>query len=168
MIEPRIYSLLQTLAAADLDWLSREILDGLTAGRVAAASPEQMELARKLANRRDQYAVFAGSEQFEVAGDKPFTNDEQINYAADYTVARLTDVIKTMETSLGSLERLLKDRDPLESGTSAGTIMLSLDGADSTATTSMEDLRLAKDGLGELRNAVMIWRNASKIDGGTQ
>lgn len=168
MIDPRIYPLLQTLAASDLDWLVREIMDGLTAGHVSTASPEQMDLARELARRQEQFLNFDDVAQSNDVKDKAFTADEQVNYAANYTISRLADVIETMAVSFDSIGRILETHArPAVEGT-PGPLMLSLEHDDSKATTSMEDLRQAREGLSELRDAITAWRNSLKVDGGVQ
>lgn len=166
MIDQRIYPLLQTLSAADLDWLAREIVDGLTAGHVATADPDRMNSARELARRQFQYVGSIETGQSVEAADKPFTPDEQLDYAATYTVVRLTDVIATMEASVVSLGRLLEANAPPPAGTAPGPIMLALGDLDICVTADMQDLRLAQAGLKELQVAITAWRSGSQIDGG--
>lgn len=165
MIDQRIYPLLQTLAAADLDWLARELVDGLTAGHVTTADPERMVFARELARRQSQYVRSTEIGQSVEAADKPFTPAEQLDYAANYTITRLADVVMTMEKSLDSLGHLLEANVPPPPGSAPGSIMLALSDGEIKATVDAQDLRLAKEGLQELQVAITAWLNGSQIDG---
>jgi hypothetical protein len=166
MIDNRVYAVLETLAAADLDWLAREIEEGILKGHVFAASPEQLALARELAGRRNQDLGFEAVQRLDVPPDKALTDVEQLDFAAKYIVKRLADVLEWMESSLANLRDLLDTDVRPPRGTAPGPLVLGLNDGEAVAHVSAEELEGAREGLTELVHALADWLEDVRGDGG--
>lgn len=156
--DSRILELANTLSAAGLDWLANEVLAGIARGCVPQEEAAVVEAAQRTALREDQHSYDAPS--FEAGEARPFSSEEQLDWAGKYVTTRLKDVIAMTAVSLRRLDELLASEDGLADMDEARTpsaIVLS-DGEASEAVTSA-DLQFAEDALHNLIQAMDEWRS---------
>lgn len=156
--DPRILELANTLSTAGLDWLANELLAGITRGCVPLEDEAVIEAAQRAALREDQHSYDAPS--FEAGEARPFSSEEQLDWAGKYVTTRLTDAVAMTAVSLRRLDELVASEDGLADMDEARTpsaIVLS-DGEASEAVTSA-DLQFAEAALPDLLRALDEWRS---------
>jgi hypothetical protein len=168
-IDPRLVPLIETLIAADADWLALEILDGLRLGIVAEEIREHL-LSTQLAVREAKRQERRSQERAvppPVA--KAIIGDEQIDWAAKYVADRLSDAVSMLRASLDQLNQIARSNWELHAQPSDRTLDR---GFDLALQTEDRGPILTSSGVGDaisairlLREALLGWANSMK-DGG--
>lgn len=154
--------LIDTLAAADLDWLAFELIDGIKRGREPEEPAEALDEARASARQPapppERIVV-----QSPVVSAMPLYGDQQIEWAACYVVDRLEESIAALEASLDNLDDLLAASDEATSALKApGRVVLIVEDGDSSRKSDRSAVERSRRGLDGLRIAVERWAIAAR------
>jgi hypothetical protein len=121
MIDPRLLPLIETLIAVDADWLAFEILDGIQLGRVVEETREDLQSTR-LAVRTAKHQKRRSEERAEPPpAATPLVGDEQIDWAANYVAARLSDAVSMLGATLDQLNQIVSSAEESPAATSDQT-----------------------------------------------
>lgn len=169
-INERIYPLLQTLSSAGLAWLSKEVEEGLVAGRVPIANEEQLAHARAMAKREQQDEGFQVLEFADPEPEpEPFTLEEQLDWTERYVVERLNFVLSCMAVSIANIDSILEPtleaRESLDAG-KPGTTTIALRDGDVITFVTAEDLAIATEEMRVLQRELAAWRASPTDDDG--
>lgn len=106
ILDPRVIPLIETLAAAGIDWLAFELIEGIRRGREAEETSEALSMSREQA--RQQGAPWAKGEP-QAGGPEahPILGDAQIEWAARYISDRLDASLAELLASFDHLGELV-------------------------------------------------------------
>lgn len=161
VLDPRILQLVETLVAAQMDWLAFELVEGIQLGRVPVESEDTLLAARqdirtlKPPTSPDRVLV-----SLEAA--KRLEGDDQIEWAAGYVASRIETSIQELRAATGNLDAVLFNTDP--NTKAAGTIIGLRDGIaiSSVGVSGKVDrnaIGVAEAALPELRKELEGWRD---------
>jgi hypothetical protein len=109
--DPRLFELITLLAEVGADWLGFEILDGVRHGFAVEESREALlnaQMAARFGRRpqieKERTAAFSVPQELH--------GDEQLAWAANYVVERLTDEAEMLDASFEQLNILALGREP--------------------------------------------------------
>lgn len=163
-IDPRIIPLIETLVNSGVDWLAFEILDGIRLGRPQLSTDEEVQAARNAVWSFRKGHAPPNLETIEAAVPT-LSGDDQIRFAEEYTIERISQSIAMANASLLQLNRIAgQTSDTLgASNTRAnGEIVLRwIDGEESLTRVQAEET-LHK--LPALRVALAEWSKSVRQD----
>jgi hypothetical protein len=169
ILDARLLPLIETLAAADLDWLAFEIVDGVRAGRVDEETPEALASIRgaiasaKLKDFQLEKRVPAAPTI--PAAAQPIVRDEQIRWATEYVDKRLTDALTMLQTSIDQLEDIVSKPPRGDIRVEAGVdhdVSLVFQGEAEKSTSARAQTAEAIAALGALRHALSSWETSTR------
>ena len=162
MLDPRLFDLLETLAAADLDWLVNEVIQGILAGKVPLESVEEVKIARSDVARRSQdKRAFARSDDAAVIAPG-LQGPAQFEWAVAHISQRLSDALAMMSIAAERLDQLVdgSDVDVAHKTARAPRVRLVLAAGDEIAGEAVTaDIGAARQGLSDLVQALEQWRD---------
>jgi hypothetical protein len=161
VIHERLFSLLETLAEVDLDWLGLETQQYLMQGYVGLESPDTLTAVRKAisdAVPRDAVNLSFAVDEVE---DQPFEKSQQIDLAIAFIVNRLSSLLGMASDSINRLDQLpatesrsAQDRDR------RGSLLHVLATPELTYVTSLKELEVAQDFIANLERTLNAWRDS--------
>lgn len=161
MLDPRLFDLLETLAAADLDWLVDEVIRGILAGKTPLETTEDVKLARSDVARWSQdKRAFARADAAAVVAPA-LQGAAQLDWAVAHITNRLSDALAMMSISAERLDRLIdgSDAENAREGRSDSRTQLVLEtGEDVAGEAVAVDVAAARQGLADLVQALEQWR----------
>ena len=159
-IDSRLLPLIETLIASGADWLAVEILSEIRMGRPDEHSEDELREAREAVEtfRKEQTAPpMLETRQTNV---RHLSGDEQIEFAANYAVERITQNIGMAEASLQQLDEIA-NRSAAHSDASSGSARqqaaIELRWLDGEGTFNRPQAEDARAKLPALRKALAEW-----------
>ncbi|HEY1580507.1 MAG TPA: hypothetical protein VGF82_25880 [Terracidiphilus sp.] len=169
MIDPRLLPLIETLIAADADWLAFEILDGISFGRVVEETREDLQSTR-LAVRTAKHQRRRSEERaVPPPAATPLVGDEQIDWAAKHIADRLSDAVSMLGVTLDRLNQIVSSTEESQATTSDRTstrevdLVMREEGEGPVLRSAQVDD--ANAAIPKLREALSNWANSTKIGG---
>lgn len=152
LIDIRIFPLLETLAASDLDWLVKDILATIEFGDPQMESEDVVSHAQERVRQNDDVRS-EREDRAEMASSRPWTGDEQVAIAADLVLRRMKETLYMAREAIEGVSRCIGEYngegiDALVDGVALlggnGQIEASIDGlAVEHALGDLDKLRLA-------------------------
>jgi hypothetical protein len=165
-VDPRLTSLIETLIASGADWLAVEILSEIRMGRGDEHSEDELREAREAVETfRKEKTVPPPTLATRQTNVRHLSGDEQIEFAANYAVERITQNIEMAGASLQQLNevanRSIAHRDvPSDSGRQTADIELRW--LDTEGTLNGPQTEEARAKLPALRRALSEWSNSAR------
>jgi CHASE2 domain-containing sensor protein len=161
-IDSRITPLVETLIASGADSIALEILSEIRRGRVDEDTEEELREAREAIGHFRE-----GKRPPEFVPREPevrhLSGEEQIEFAAEYAIERLTRDLEMAEASLENLNKITTgaDVDSASAGAtkSANTV---LRWVDTEGVLDRKQIEEAKAKLPALREALSVWSTAAR------
>lgn len=170
MIDPRLFDLLKTLAAADLDWLAEEVIQGVLAGDVPLENEAAVIAARRDVFREWQNSGGFGNLDVPLMQATPLKGEEQLDWAVGHVVTRLLDALASMQASTERLDALVEGANQEGwHGKAAGMTSAQLvinDGEEVFGAADRNAIEAAMRAMPSLKEALLQWRGASLAGGG--
>ncbi len=161
MADPRIFKLTDTLNASGLDWLASEVLAGISAGCLPREDDAVIEAAQRSALRTDQHRYDSPSP--DVVEARPFSPEEQVDWAATYVATRLKDAIEMMAAALQRIDEIVTfDADAGTSGAARTGSAIVLGDGEAASEVAGGALRIAEAALPALQKALDEWRGGAR------
>jgi len=158
LIDSRIFSLLETLAASNLDWLVKDIFAAIEMGDTQIASEHAIfEVQERIRLQQDLRAD--DDEQTEKVPSRPWSGDEQVVLAADIVLDRLKQSLIMSQYSIEAVSRIIGEEkeEPFDLSIE-GVVLLDGDG-NVAASMGGADVEYALGNLDQLRLAVEVWKS---------
>lgn len=160
ILDARLLPLIETLTLADLDWLAFEILDALKLGRVAEETRETLERTRKAVRSYERQEQRLHPRASPPSPSTPILGDDQISWAADYVINRISDAVSMLQATLDHLDTITGtaalDRPPSASAPRVGvSLVLRTNDEEISVTRSAADV--AKNATPKLQEALRAW-----------
>lgn len=165
VLDIRLLELIETLAAARLDWLAFELIEEIQAGRVPE-EPEKELAAARWSIRTNAQPKARSEPQIVAAEPKPIPINDQVEWAAAYVDKRLDQALEQQLSTINSLSFIFANTTEQPEGESSvaqvpGTIegdvsMVVMD-TDDAQKVSPENVIAARDGVTALREALAEW-----------
>jgi hypothetical protein len=156
LIDPRLFPLLETLSASNLDWLVVDVLGAVTAGDVALEPEDALVRVRdviRLGRERRAEEV----SQLRTSAGREWSGDEQIKIAAEIVLRRIEEVLVMSESSLALIDALIGGDRGTQSTDVVDGIAYATDDGDFSGSMTLDKIGLARESLGGLRRAVEEW-----------
>lgn len=158
-IDPRLLPLIETLIAADADWLAIELIQTIDRGRWPEESEDMLALARKRVRSEsgEKQEVELAHEQF---APKPIPFDEQVTWAAWFVAKRLDAAIANLSGGVVNLEVILGNtfEEGVSSKRGRRSVTARIETAEGNgAGTTLMELDRAQLGMHALRTALNRW-----------
>jgi hypothetical protein len=168
-IDSRLLPLIETLIAADADWLALEILDGLRLGRVREETREDLK-STQLAVRAAKHQERRSEER---AVPPPvgtsIVGDQQIDWAVEYVVDRLFSAVSMLRASFTQLNEIVSRNPEFHAPAYDGAIEKQLDVAVQVEaegpSLSSSDVDRAIATIPKLREALTTWADGIRNGG---
>jgi len=170
MLDPRLFDLLKTLAAADLDWLADEVVRGILAGEVQLETEDSVAAARSgvFRARQDGAGLKASDGQAQEA--LPIEGEAQLDWAIRHVSIRLRDALAMMRASADRLDRLVdaagSDGGARLQGKVGRTQLVLSSGENVLDEAGPKELSAAQQAVAELKRALEQWRDTWTGGGG--
>jgi hypothetical protein len=169
IIDPRLLPLIETLIAADADWLAFEILDGIQLGRVVEETREDLQSTR-LAVRTAKHQRRRSEERpVPPPAATPLVGDEQIDWAANYVADRLSDAVSMLGATLDQLNQIASSTEEpqatISDRTSRREVDLVLREEGEGPVLHRTQVDEANAAIPKLREALSNWANSTRIGG---
>lgn len=166
ILDPRVLELIQTLAAARLDWLAFELVEGIRMGRSPEEPEEALAAARK-SIRSNAQPKAPGEPQTLSAQPQPIPAGEQVEWAATYVEERLEAALEQLQASIDTLDFIVETTtepndnsvlaDEASAKTERGATLVLLD-IEGDRKSSREDVAGARDEIPALRTTLAEWK----------
>lgn len=170
MLDPRLFDLLETLAAANLDWLAEEVIQGVLAGDVPLESEAAVIAARRDVFRERQNSGGFGNLDVPLKHTTLLKGDEQLDWAIGHVVTRLLDALSSMRASTERLDALVAGADQTgwhsKAAAIAGAQLVINDGEEVLGEAERSTIDGAMRAMPSLKEALLQWRRASLAGGG--
>ena len=169
IIDPRLLPLIETLVAADVDWLAFEILEGVQVGEVLEESFEKLRLTqeRVRSTKRLSLKEHGAEESVLTPVSNPRTGNAQLLWAARYINQRLWDAVSMVSASFDQIEVILSTLAPKAAPPSPvihGAVTVVLQQPDEReATLSRNGAGAARAGLEQLQLALNAWLESAGV-----
>lgn len=161
MLDPRLFDLLETLAAVDLDWLVDEVIRGVLAGKAPLESAEDVKLARSDVARWSQdRRAFARADDAAVVAPA-LQGVAQLDWAVAHVTGRLSDALAMLSISAERLDRLVEGSsvENTPKGSSGSRVQLVLEAGEEAVGEAMAvHIDAARQGLADLIQSLEQWR----------
>jgi|ERR1700722_985566 len=169
IVDPRLLPLIETLIAADTDWLAFEILDGIQSGRVAEETREDLQSTR-LAVRTAKHQKRRSEERsVPPPAATPLVGDEQIDWAVNYVADRLSDAVSMLGATLDQLNQIASSTEEpqatISDRTSRKDVDLVLREEGEGPVLHRTQVDEASAAIPKLREALSNWANSTRIGG---
>lgn len=165
MLDPRLFDLLKTLAAADLDWLAEEVIRGVLAGDVPLESEAAVIEARRDVFREWQNSGGFGNLDVPLMHATPLKGDQQLDWAIGHVVRRLLNALSSMLASTERLDALVEGADQngwfRKTADIAGVQLVISDGEEVLGEADRKAIDAALAAMPSLEEALLQWRGAS-------
>ncbi|WP_157966314.1 hypothetical protein [Oceanibium sediminis] len=158
MIDYRLFPLLETLAASNLDWLVKDILAIVEMGDTQIASEGAMYAAQERI-RLDQDLRSEQDDQAETAASIPWSGDEQVALAADIVVRRVKESLVMARASIEVVSTLIGEGERADTGYSVEGLALLGDDGESAVSIDRPAIDHAIESFDQLRLAVEEWKS---------
>ena len=158
LIDSRLFPLLETLAASNLDWLVRDILAIVEMGETQIASEGEMYAAQERI-RLDQDSRSEHEDQAETAVSKPWSGDEQVALAAHIVVTRIEESLVMARYSIEAVSTLIGESERVDTGRSVEGLALLGDDGELAVSIDRPAIDDALESLDQLRLAVGEWKS---------
>lgn len=165
MIDSRIFPLLETLAASNLDWLVRDILATIEMGDSQLETEDAVSGAQERV-RQNEDVRSESEDSAETVRSRPWTGDEQVAIAGELVVSRITETLHMARDSIEGVSRVIGKYDGRDIEGSAGGFVLLGDNGEVEGSIDEAAVEQALIGLKQLRLAVEEW--ATEMLGGTE
>lgn len=169
MLDPRLFDLLETLAAADLDWLAEEVIQGVLAGDLPLESEASVIAARRDVYRKRQDSGGFGNLDVQWTEAVSLEGDRQLDWAVKHVVSRLDDALSLMQASTGRLDALVDGADSdgqrMKAVDAVGVQLVLTNSEEVLGETSRNAIEAAMTMMPLLKQALEEWRGIS-IAGG--
>jgi hypothetical protein len=170
MLDPLLFDLLKTLAAANLDWLAEEVIQGVLAGDAPLESEAAIIAARHDVFRERQNSGGFGNPEVPLMQATPLKGQEQLDWAIGHVVTRLLDALSAMQASTERLDALVDGADQELWHTKAvgitGAQLVLKDGEEVLGAADENAIEAAIRAMSSLKEALIQWRGASTAGGG--
>ena len=157
IIDPRILSLVETLADRGMDWLVFELMEGIQDGRSPQESEEALAAARDRATENSGQYREALHRDVAPSETAPIVGDDQLRWAVGYIKERLRDTIDALDASFDCLETLGLVNERVTGGAQGGAIRVTFVEDESPINLTRGGLSIAREGLGALQHALDVW-----------
>lgn len=158
-IDPRLLPLIETLISSGADWLAFEILEGIRAGRPAEDSEEEIKAARLAVRSFRRHRASPPELKIRETVLEPIAGDEQINFAAQYLIERISAAIDMERASLQQLDQVVAwSKRSLEAPADSGrdsSVTIRLEDSDIVSNQNQAEEALKR--LPDLRKALFEW-----------
>ena len=156
-IDSRLIPLIETLVNSGVDWLAFEILDGIRLGRAQISTEEEVQAARRAVWSFRKGHAPLNLETIEAAVS-PLTGDDQIRFAEEYTIERISQSIAMVEASLLKLNQIAtRASEPLDEGETASEDAIVLRWTDGEESLTRRQAEETLPKLPALRGALAEW-----------
>lgn len=166
VLNPRLLELIETLTAARLDWLAFELIEGVRAGHPADEPGEARTEAGESIGSNTQANALAQPPAI-AAETIPIPPDEQIEWAADYVGARLTETLEQLQSSLHMLDDIVEGTTEATAASMPRAVVVLRD-LEGGRECRSGDITGARDSLPTLRAALKEWIQQSSDPASTQ
>lgn len=170
MLDPRLFELLRTLAAANLDWLVDEVVQGVLAGDIRLEREDAVKAARDEVDRASQdrrspnvvESQIAEAASFDAA---PLEGDAQLEWAIAHVTTRLRDALSMMRIAAERLDTIIRNGDSegirSPAGRRVSTQLELIDGEEVLGEAGSSEFAAAEQALADLKQALEQWRGSS-------
>lgn len=161
VLDLRLLELVETLAAARLDWLAFELIEGVQAGHLAEEPEDALASARR-SIRGDTQPKARGEPRVSAAEAKAIPLEEQIEWAASYIERRLDEALEQLQSSIETLDFVVEGTTERldRAGTAAQTADAPRRQMVSVLLDESGDRKSDRDGVGEGRESLPALRAA--------
>lgn len=165
VLDIRLLELIETLAAARLDWLAFELIEEIQTGHLPQEPEEELAAARK-SIRANAQPKARSEPQVLAAEPKPIPVSDQVEWAAAYVDKRLDEALEQQLATINSLNFIfVNTTEQLEDKSSVAQVPGTIEGDVSMVAMDTEDDRkissdniiAARDGISALREALAEW-----------
>jgi hypothetical protein len=105
-INSHVFELAETLAAVGADWLAFEVIEAIRHGRPTEHLPGKRIAIPHEVDAWEGESLSPHERQLVDVGTEPIPADDQIEFAANYVVERLSEAIAMRKASLQNLDRI--------------------------------------------------------------
>lgn len=105
-INPHVFELAETLAAVGADWLAFEVMEAIRHGKPTDHLPNNRRAVPHEADAWEGESLSPHERQLIDVGTEPIPALDQIEFAANYIVERLSEAIAMTKASLQNLDRI--------------------------------------------------------------
>lgn len=165
MIDSRIFPLLETLAASNLDWLVRDILATIEMGDLQLETENTVSGAQERV-RQNEDVRSESEESADTVRSRPWTGDEQVSIAGELVVSRITETLHMARDSIEGVSGVIGKYDGKDIDASVGGLVLLGENGEVEGSIDEAAVEQALIGLKQLRLAVGEW--ISEMLGGTE
>jgi hypothetical protein len=165
-VDPRLTPLIETLIASGADWLAVEILSEIRMGRVDEHSEEELKEAREAVETfRKEKTVPPPTLETRQTSVRHLSGDEQIEFAANYAVQRITQNIEMAGASLQKLNEIA-NRSTAHLGVPSDSARqkadIELRWLDTEGTLNRSQTEEARSNLPALWKSLSEWSNSAR------
>ncbi len=163
VLDPRLTELIETLAAAELDWLAFELVDGVRRGVEPEETADTLEVARAEARAKRPPPERLAAEARPVTSS-PLIGDDQVEWAGRYVIARIDDALAALAASLDNLDALVDASEAADvaKADQDAAPMLVLEDLETPRKADRASVERARGDVGALRVAVERWSNQAR------
>jgi hypothetical protein len=168
-LDSRLLPLIETLAAADADWLAFELLDGLRQGRVVEETHDELrrtQIAVRSAGRLTRRSEEPSSPP---PAAEPIVGDDQIEWAAAYVSNRLSDAVSMLQSTLDQLDEIVSGTSaldgPFKAASSEEGVTLVLQDGDEVPRVRRVEAADARAALPKLQEVLRAWVASTRSGG---
>lgn len=104
-LNPRMLDLIETLAAARMDWLAFELIEAIQRGRTSRETPDMLAMTRRNVREDDQPKA-TGEPKLVSQEPRPIEGDDQIDWATKYVAERLDATLACLLQSIETLDAI--------------------------------------------------------------
>jgi hypothetical protein len=164
-IDPRITPLVETLISAGADFIALEILIAIQRGMVDEDTEDELREVREAVGhfrQGNQPAEFKSSGETKV---RHLNGEEQIEFAAEYVIERITRELGMADASIENLNRIAngaEDNSPKSVGSPS---IVSLRWIDTEVRLDREQIENTREQLITLREALSAWSTSAREEG---
>jgi hypothetical protein len=169
ILDPRLLPLIETLTVADVDWLAFEILEALQLGHVAEEARDTLQSTRNAVRSAARPERQSKRRALLPPAATPIIGDNQIDWAADYAIRRISDAISMLQEALDQLDGIVAgtptlDSSPAASDTKEGVTLVLQTHEDVTSVRKggVADARAA---IPKLQEALLAWVTSTRNGG---
>lgn len=159
MIDNRLSELLDTLYAANLDWLAEEILRATIIGDKPLESEDDVVKARDSVFRSTQNSGGYNPSSDEPVEPRPLEADGQLEWAISHILIRLEDAVNMMTEATENIDFIVTEsessKETREIGSSTDLVLLSH--GEIVGEANRIGLNNAKKSVEELRSILEQW-----------
>lgn len=169
-LDIRLLELIETLAAARLDWLAFELIEEIQAGYSPKESEKQLAAARQSIRTNSQPKSHR-EPHLEAAEPKPIPVDDQIDRAVTYVDRRLGQALEQQLATINSLNFILANttEQPADENSVSqvadafeGGVSVILQDVNEDRKIGLENVAAARDEIPALRKALVEWAERAR------